>query len=81
LQKYLPHRFNVSYTGNTGSTRGGNPKPPTESSNQTATKTTTGYRLSPDRVKAMKEAGIWEDPTARREMIKSYMDFDKQAKG
>jgi len=81
LQKYLPHRFNVSYTAPNGSNTGEKPKPPTESSNQAAGKPTTGYRLSPDRVKAMKEAGVWDDPSARREMIKSYMDFDKQAKG
>jgi hypothetical protein len=81
LQKYLPHRFNTSYTGSNTSTKGEKPRPPTESSSQGATKPTSGYRLSPERVKAMKDAGVWDDPSARREMIKSYIDYDKQSKG
>jgi hypothetical protein len=82
IKKYLPHRFanaqNASYTGSNSSTNGGIPRPPTESSSQTASKTSTGYRLSPDRVRAIKESGNWDDPKARREMIQSYMDYDKQ---
>lgn len=36
------------------------------------------YRLSGERVKAMKEAGIWEDPKRRANMIKRYQELDKQ---
>jgi len=82
IKKYLPHRFanaqNTSYTGSNSSINGGNPRPPTESSSQTASKTSMGYRLSPERVKAIKESGNWDDPKARREMIQSYIDYDKQ---
>ena len=80
LKKYIPHRFAVSYTGNTGSTNGGNPRPPTEGSSSTSRSSSTGYRLSPDRVKAIREAGAWDDPVSRKEMIKAYMDYDKQSR-
>lgn len=40
--------------------------------------TTTQIRLSPERVQAMKEAGIWEDPVLRARMAKSYANYDKQ---
>lgn len=83
LKKYMPHRFanssNGSYTGSNSSTSGGNPKPPTEGSSSTS-RPSAGYRLSPDRVKAIREAGAWDDPTQRREMIKAYMDYDKQSR-
>lgn len=83
LKKYMPHRFanssNGSYTASNSSTNGGNPKPPTEGSSST-NRPSAGYRLSPDRVKAIREAGAWDDPVARREMIKAYMDYDKQSR-
>jgi hypothetical protein len=83
LKKYMPHRFanssNGSYTGGNSSNNGGNSRPPTEGSSSTS-RPSAGYRLSPDRVKAIREAGAWEDPTLRREMIKAYMDYDKQSR-
>lgn len=36
------------------------------------------YYLSPERVEAMKEAGIWDDPAARAKMIKRYQTFDRE---
>lgn len=84
LKKYVPHRFakaqNGSYTGSNSSTNGGNPKPPTEGSNSSVSKPSSGYRLSPDRVQAIREAGAWDDPVARKEMIKAYMEYDKQSR-
>ncbi len=35
--------------------------------------------VSADRVRAMKEAGIWDDPEARKQMLKRYREFDRQA--
>lgn len=84
LKKYVPHRFakaqNGSYTGSNSSTNGGNPKPPTEGSGSSVSKPSSGYRLSPDRVQAIREAGAWDDPVARKEMIKAYMEYDKQSR-
>lgn len=35
------------------------------------------FKISAERVAAMKEAGIWDDPVARAKQIKSYMKYDK----
>lgn len=35
------------------------------------------FMLSPERVKAIKDAGMWDDPKARNEMIRRYRDYDK----
>ena len=37
------------------------------------------FQVSAERVKAMKEAGIWDDPTRRANMIKRYREMDKAA--
>lgn len=39
------------------------------------------FRVSPERVAAMKEMGAWDDPTARARMIKSYAAYDRANKG
>lgn len=79
LQKFLPHRFTNAgasdYNGSNGSTRRVNP--PTASSGQGKSGTSGEYRLSPERVKAMKEAGMWDDPEKRKRMIKRYMEQDR----
>lgn len=33
--------------------------------------------LSRERVQAIKDAGMWEDPEKRKAMVKSYIDYDK----
>lgn len=76
LKKYLPHRASRGKISTT--------KPRsvvTGSSREASTASTKGsqtYRLSADRVQALKEAGIWDDPKARAEAIKRYRDYDKQ---
>lgn len=40
----------------------------------------TVYRLSDERVRAMKEAGMWDDPIKRANMIKRYREQDAKAK-
>lgn len=37
-----------------------------------------GYRLSKERVDAMKEAGIWDDPVRKKRAIERYKAYDKQ---
>ncbi len=34
-------------------------------------------RLSPERVQAMKDAGLWEDPKVRAKMAKTYSEYDR----
>lgn len=79
VKKYLPHRYSVANTQTQGYTaqNQGNLKPPTEGGGG-AVRNSSGYRLSADRVRAIKEAGAWDDPKLRKEMIQSYIDYDKQ---
>lgn len=88
LQKYLPHRYGEVYnssdesdsapstttrrrsmvTGNSRENSGAGSARPGE------------FRLSPDRVNAMKEAGIWNDPAKRAKMIKQYAAYDRASR-
>ena len=36
------------------------------------------FQLSAARVQALKDAGVWDDPKARDEMIRSYQKYDRQ---
>lgn len=85
VRKELPHRFERGYNGNMtektdqlkkrqrvggsgAESKGGTSRP-----NKLAT-------LSKERVSAMKEAGIWDNPKARADAIKAYEEFDKAEK-
>lgn len=84
VKKYLPHRAKpVQNNGDrreaaapsgpriAGSGRdGGGPSPGG----------TGGFQLSPERVSALKEAGLWDDPKARERAIQRYKDYDKEHK-
>jgi len=43
----------------------------------TATTKSNEFRLSPDRVAAMKEAGMWSDPELRKKAISKYAEWDR----
>lgn len=79
LKKYLPHRYNVSYNElNSGN---GSRKPPTGATTQTRTTAgSSSYTLSPERVRALKEAGLWDDPVKRKAMIQRYIEQDRTNK-
>jgi hypothetical protein len=76
LSARLPHR----YSAKTGTT----PKrvSPTASSRSAnpGGKTSNSMVLSPDRVRAIKEAGAWDDVARRNKMIKAYAEYDRQNK-
>lgn len=91
MGSYLPHRSAITtrkipadgagerYTpADGGSGRGNGQRSPVagsgSGSGQPGGKRT--YRLSEDRVKAMKEAGFWDDEAKRAKMIKRYQDDD-----
>lgn len=40
-----------------------------------------GYTLSPERVQAIKDAGLWDDPKQRAAAVNNYRAYDKQNKG
>lgn len=82
LQRYLPHRYN-SNTDDIPSRRS---KPRSivsgsgrESAVQSGGKNT--FTLSPERVRAMKDAGMWDDPQKRKKMIEAYAKSDRQNQG
>lgn len=80
LKKYLPHRFTSEMEGasmSSGESVRKN-RPPTSGSGQGRGSPGAGeYRLSPERIRAMKEAGMWDDPEKRKRMIKRYVDMDR----
>ena len=79
LKKYLPHRYAASYNASNNSS--GRRSPTGGSSQGRSSSGNSEYRLSPERVRAMKEAGMWDDPSKRSRMIKRYMEQDKESKG
>lgn len=73
IKKYLPHKVSSRYdSGKSRSPVAGSGR---ETSNSNAT---SSYRLSAERVQAMKDAGIYDDPKARAEAIKRYQAYDKR---
>ena len=77
VKKYLPHRVNRDKIGSarpksvvTGGER--------EMRSQNSAKT---YKLSSERVTALKEAGLWDDPKKRADAIKRFQAYDKQNQG
>ena len=79
LSRYLPHRYSKGQDG--GATRQTS-RPPrsvvTGSGRESSPTARPGeFRLTPDRVKAIKEAGKWDDPVERQKMIRRYAEYDK----
>jgi len=81
VQKYLPHRKNRGYNG---SQQDGEPKrsprvPVAGSGRDDSGGTPKGtYQLSRERVQALRDAGVWEDPVKRADAIKRYKQHDAQ---
>lgn len=77
LSARLPHR----YTSRGGSTtRRAGPTASSRVANTASTKPGS-FRLSPDRVQAIKDAGAWDDVEKRNKMIKAYAAYDRANKG
>lgn len=71
-KKYLPHRMSSPPPQK-------RPQSPVAGSGSVPSSPSGGgFTLSPDRVAAIKAAGMWDDPAARAKMIKSYREYDKQ---
>ena len=85
-KKYIPHRFDGASQSakngdNDGEGQSRRPRSPVAgSASQRGNDGSNGegeFRLSADRVKAMKEAGIWDDPARRKKMIDTYKKMDR----
>ena len=79
VKKYLPHRANRDIITADGSTK---PKSVVAGSGrESSPRSTPTFRLSAERVKALKDAGKWDDPVERNKMIKQYRDYDRNNEG
>lgn len=81
LQKVLPHRYNEDNDDDDRQVR--RPRNVVGSSGREASAAYGGtnrtqFVLSPERVKAMKDAGAWDNPERKARMIKNFIDFDRQ---
>ena len=75
IKKYLPHRANRAKVASV------RPKSVIAGSGQGTSGGTSNagsYKLSAERVQALREAGLWDDPKQRTEAIKRFRDYDKQ---
>jgi hypothetical protein len=79
LQKYLPHRYNSGYSSNTKTSR---PRSVVTSSGRDAAPSVRAneFRVDPERVRALKEAGMWDNVELRNKMIRKFAEFDRQQK-
>jgi len=80
LQKVLPHRYNEDNDDETRDVR--RPRNVVGSAGREASaayggSNRTQFVLSPDRVKAMKEVGAWDNPERKARMIKQFIEFDR----
>lgn len=73
VKKYLPHRAKSDILSRS------RPKSVVTGSGQSRVPSSgkSTFKLSAERVKAIKDAGKWDDPVARDKMIKSYREYDK----
>jgi hypothetical protein len=76
LKERLPHRYTSKTTGGDRNRRSGTSSGRTDVSGSAIAKNT--FTLSRDRVQALKDAGMWDDPTKRAKAIRSYADFDRR---
>jgi len=77
VKKYLPHRANRDNITNTNK-----PKSVVAGSGrEAAPRNSSAFRLSSERVKALKDAGKWDDVEERNKMIRQYRDYDRNNEG
>lgn len=78
VKKELPHRQKQGY--NNSGVGSSSARSPVAGSGResSSSKSTSGYKLSAERVQAMKEAGIWDDPKQRADMVRRYQQQDKE---
>jgi hypothetical protein len=78
VSKYLPHRTGTAAPQRAAAaqrprvTGTGRESAPSGRANE--------FRLSPDRVQAIKDMGAWDNPDQRAKMIKSYARYDRENK-
>lgn len=81
LQRVLPHRYNDSNDDDSRYVR--RPRNVVGSSGREASaayggSNRTQFVLSPERVKAMKDLGAWDNPERKAKMIKNFIEYDRR---
>jgi len=78
VKKYLPHKTVSSYNRSQGN-QPSKPRVPVAGSGSESSSGSKGtYRLSAERVQALKDAGVYDDPVKRADAIKRFQEYDKQ---
>lgn len=80
MKKRMQDNTNGAY--NDSNVRNQRPRSVVTSSGREATATTKSneFRLTPDRVSAMKEAGVWDNLELRKKAINNYVSWDRANK-
>lgn len=79
VNKFLPHRAKKGYNqGTSAGTRSERQVPVAGSGREASPGKGGTFTLSADRVKALKDADLWDDPKKRAEAIKRFQQFDKE---
>jgi hypothetical protein len=88
-QKYLPHRYDPEYDKGHGSgdrgqqqSTAGSPRSVVTGSGQErgsggVVRAGGSYTISAERVKALKDAGMWDDPKKRASAIRRFREYDR----
>lgn len=74
--KYLPHRFNQRYNSRSNNASRGPAVGGVGGDGGGGNARSNGYHLSAERVRSLKEAGMWEDVKLREKMIAKYKEID-----
>ena len=77
VKKYIPHRAKTGYNNPQAA---GKPRVPVAGSSRDAGGGSKGsYHLSAERVSALKDAGVWDNPEKRADAIKRFKQYDAGA--
>lgn len=72
LRKYIPHRYNDDHEDSSSRRKPRSYVTSSGRENATSAGGRQSFQLEPEQVKAMKDAGFWDDPKKRLSMIKRY---------
>lgn len=81
-KNFLPHRINSAHNG--AQVRNAALNSPVGGSSRSAGASTAGktvFKLSAERVQAMRDSGAWDDPKRKQAAIKQFRDYDSKQKG
>jgi len=78
VKKYLPHRANTGYNRQQAGSQSRARSPVAGSGGESSVVAKGTYRLSAERVAALKAAGTYDDPVKRADAIKRFQQYDRE---